>query len=114
MTSPLGTKARAQSSTWAQCPPTHPYAYSKGNSCCKNGYEKFDPDDIAKCNGEPILMNSTCCKDDAYIKCPVDKCINSKGTFVILFELLSNQKKYFAVVLQKNYVQSNGINNGRC
>ena len=70
----LGGKEAGESSEWTQCPSTHPYSYLSGQSCCKNAYEES-----SSCNGGPILMNSTCCKEDKQIKCPVARCTNSNG-----------------------------------
>ena len=59
-----------------QCPETHPFSYRGGRYCCQYGIENnmFTADE--RCDGGPISLTSTCCKDNAWIKCPSGKCKN--------------------------------------
>ena len=89
------------------CPQSHPYAYLDGSYCCKYGEENYDARAGVGCDGGPISLTSTCCKDESYQKCPGSKCKGNGGTifwslyrFYILFNIYFNirfilQKKFF-------------------
>ena len=64
-----------------QCPLSHPYAYQSGSYCCsineeltKGGLES----QIASgtCDGHGFNIESTCCKDHQYTKCPFNSCVD--------------------------------------
>ena len=53
------------------CPPAHPYAYLHGSYCCGYNLEKNNSKvEGESCDGGPISISSTCCKNDAHIQCP--------------------------------------------
>jgi len=67
--------------TQHQCPRYHPYAYLSGSYCCATNEEKpngGNESEIASgtCDGHAFNIESTCCKDDQYIKCEFDSCID--------------------------------------
>ena len=64
-----------------QCPLEHPYAYLNGSYCCatnaenpNGGYESEIASGV--CDGQGFSIESTCCKDGQFIKCPFDSCID--------------------------------------
>ena len=81
------------------CPPAHPHAYLHGRYCC--GYDvekKNEKDEGESCDGGPISISSTCCKNDAHTPCPTGvKCKNYtcsygiKDHFTVIF---NNQASY--------------------
>ena len=62
-----------------RCPKDYPFAYLSGNYCCKtnqekeNGYPGLIPPNT--CDGIGFSIESTCCKDNKYLKCPSTKCV---------------------------------------
>ena len=75
----------------SQCPTTHPYAYLGGIECCKtqkedNGVarksksinsteeilsrQKRHPHTDVSCDGSTLNLESTCCENGAFIRCP--------------------------------------------
>ena len=60
-----------------ECPATHPFAYLGGKYCCEYGTEKVFEAEGEDCDGGPISITSSCCKDDAHLKCPSGYCKNS-------------------------------------
>ena len=60
-----------------KCPATHPYAYLDGKYCCQYGIENIAAADGETCDGGQISLSSSCCKDDAFTKCPSGGCTNS-------------------------------------
>ena len=70
----------------SQCPSRHPYAYLKGKYCCKYPKENNDPL-YNSCNGRDISLESGCCKDHAYRRCPSGFCTtNLAAAGMIYFE----------------------------
>ena len=60
--------------TLYECPASHPYAYLKGDYCCKTSLEKNAGNEA--CDGSNISFESSCCENDAHVTCstkgPVD------------------------------------------
>ena len=65
------------------CPTTHPYAFSGGRECCKtqkeaNGVARKrslerqprHPHSDATCDGSALDLESNCCENSAFIRCP--------------------------------------------
>ena len=59
-----------------ECPASHPYAYQKGDYCCKTSLEKNAPTHMCKgkicgetCDGSNISFESNCCENDAHVTC---------------------------------------------
>ena len=65
------------------CPTTHPYAFSGGRECCKtqkeaNGVARKrslerqprHPHSDATCDGSALDLESNCCENGAFIRCP--------------------------------------------
>ena len=65
------------------CPPAHPYAYLHGRYCCGYNLEKNNVKvEGESCDGGPISITSTCCKNDANIPCPTGvNCKNYNCTY---------------------------------
>ena len=66
------------------CPDTHPFAYNGGDKCCKYGFENIHPGGLNRpvaihCNGGPISLDSTCCKDGQYTRCAEPKTCRNWG-----------------------------------
>ena len=60
------------------CPLSHPYAYSDGDYCCWSNKEKNDPSAHgALCDGSAIGLDSKCCEEDRFTKCPHPPCKKS-------------------------------------
>ena len=51
-----------------------PWAFSRGNHCCKHGFELIADHLGAGCDGGPISFTSRCCVDYAKTACPGDLC----------------------------------------
>ena len=65
----------------AKCPGAYPYAFLWGTYCCKNKNESTAIDPIKECDGSSISIDSVCCKNDEYVKCPSDnECTGSRGS----------------------------------
>ena len=54
------------------CPTTHPYAFSGGRECCKTQKEANfgHPQSVAACDGSALDLQSDCCENGAFIRCP--------------------------------------------
>ena len=64
-----------------ECPSTHPFAYWNGGQwCCLTNMDK---------DGNPLVLDSQHCANDAKTKCPHGKCVNYEGKFKNLFLTLS-------------------------
>lgn len=59
-----------------QCPASYPYAYYRGEYCCKNPRERYYSPFGDKCDGGPISNISMCCENNENIKCPRGQCGN--------------------------------------
>ena len=59
-----------------KCPKTHPFVYAGGRYCCQYGFEHILQAYGENCDGGPISINSVCCKQFAYIRCPTGVCKN--------------------------------------
>ena len=62
------------------CTKDHPFAYLNGQYCCKTDQEKVNggtSNEVASgtCDGIGFSIESTCCKDDKYLKCPHTQCV---------------------------------------
>ena len=55
--------------TLYECPASHPYAYLKGDYCCKTSLEKIASTAHEKCDGSMISFESSCCENDAWFTC---------------------------------------------
>ena len=67
------------------CPSSHKWAYLDGRYCCMYAREKVDVNDGTRCDGSRIKLNSSCCKDNAYLRCPHDTgCVNAGNTNTLL------------------------------
>ena len=65
---------------YTECYADYPFAYDGGKMCCQLEVENDSPgagNEISEsCNGNQLTLDSTCCKDDAFKKCPKELCIN--------------------------------------
>ena len=51
-----------------------------GEYCCKTKLEKSTQNNLAECDGGQISINSVCCEDNEYEKCPhIGGCKNNRG-----------------------------------
>ena len=51
-----------------------------GEYCCETELEATANHNFAACDGGPISINSVCCEDNKYEKCPhIGGCINNRG-----------------------------------
>ena len=51
-----------------------------GTYCCKNNTESRAIDHLKECDGSSISMDSLCCQNDEYIRCPSNEgCTGSRG-----------------------------------
>ena len=74
------------------CPKGFPYAYMGGDYCCtteKEGSFKelddYSKVDRSSCDGGPISLNSVCCQNNRFVRCPNNKkCKSGKGRMKIL------------------------------
>ena len=74
------------------CTKDYPFAYLNGKYCCKYNQEKVNGGmnlnlskieqyrisievDSGTCDGIGFSIESTCCKDDKYLKCPHTQCV---------------------------------------
>ena len=61
-----------------RCSNDYPYAFMWGEYCCKTELEENN--NFVACDGGPISINSVCCKDNEYEKCPhIGGCKNNRG-----------------------------------
>ena len=74
------------------CDSEYPFAYSNGDYCCKTNQELWyggSPSEVASgsCDGKGFSIESTCCKDHDYKKCPhLEGCYDfSEGNYVNRF-----------------------------
>ena len=58
------------------CPQDVPYVYHNGDYCCKYNYEKVHEPQGELCDGGPIGIDSLCCVDDNFRRCPDSPCSN--------------------------------------
>ena len=61
------------------CTKDYPFAYLNGKYCCKTNQELVNggnSKEVASgtCDGIGFSIESTCCKDNKYLKCPHTKC----------------------------------------
>jgi len=66
-----------------ECPDGHHFAYYNGEYCCKYNQEKIYGNDES-CDGGEISISSTCCKDDAHVRC--GQAVSSNGIKAICFD----------------------------
>ena len=71
------------------CPRLYPYAFMWGENCCKTAKEDDStsnlqlPFNFDGCDGSPLSLNSVCCKNNEYEKCPgTGGCKTNKGITV--------------------------------
>ena len=62
------------------CTKDHPFAYLNGQYCCETNQEKINggtSNEVASgtCDGIGFSIESTCCKDNKYLKCPHTQCV---------------------------------------
>lgn len=70
-----------------KCQPKYPYAFMWGLYCCTSKLEKNSSIGMDECNGGAISLNSICCKDNDYEKCPDDRgCSNHWGEIILNHE----------------------------
>ena len=51
-----------------------------GEYCCKTEVENTAQNNLYECDGGPLSINSICCEDDLYEKCPhIGGCKNNRG-----------------------------------
>ena len=63
-----------------KCSPAYPYAFMWGEYCCKTEWEGTSENNLDACDGSLISINSICCKDNQYDKCPnMVGCKNNRG-----------------------------------
>ena len=66
-----------------KCSDTYPYAFMWGEYCCKSESEKSTQNNLPECDGGHISIDSICCKDDQYEKCPhIGGCKNNRGKHI--------------------------------
>ena len=66
------------------CTEDHPFAYLNGQYCCETNQELVNggtPNEIASgaCDGIGFSIESTCCKENKFLKCPHTKCKDHAG-----------------------------------
>ena len=68
----------------SQCAQSYPYVYYKGSYCCKYNIEGTYAPQGATCDGGPLGFDSSCCKNNKYIKCESAPCSNygSSGSVI--------------------------------
>ena len=76
------------------CTKDHPFAYLNGQYCCETNQEKVNggsSNEVASgtCDGIGFSIESTCCKDDKYLKCPHTKCKDYGGKDYEKFDTVS-------------------------
>ena len=67
-----------------RCTKDHPYAYLNGQYCCETNQELVNggnSDEVASgtCDGIGFSIESTCCYDKKYVKCPDTTCKDYAG-----------------------------------
>ena len=67
-----------------RCTKDHPFAYLNGQYCCKTNQELVNGgtlNEVASgtCDGIGFSIESTCCKDNKYLKCPYTQCKDYAG-----------------------------------
>ena len=66
-----------------RCSSAYPFAFMWGEYCCKTESEKITQSNLAECDGGHISINSVCCEEDQYEKCPhMGGCKNKKGMHI--------------------------------
>ena len=76
------------------CTKDHPFAYKNGQYCCETNQELVNggnSDEVASgtCDGIGFSIESTCCKDHKYLKCPHTKCKDYGGKDYEKFDTVS-------------------------
>ena len=76
------------------CTKDHPFAYNNGQHCCETNQELVNggnSDEVASgtCDGIGFSIESTCCKDHKYLKCPHTKCKDYGGKDYEKFDTVS-------------------------
>ena len=90
------------------CTKDHPFAYNNGQHCCETNQELVNggnSDEVASgtCDGIGFSIESTCCKDHKYLKCPHTKCKDYGGKDYEKFDTVSKiLKLYFGALFIKS------------
>ena len=68
----------------SRCTKDHPFAYFNGQYCCETNQELVNGgtlNEVASgtCDGIGFSIESTCCKDNEYLECPLAKCKDYAG-----------------------------------
>ena len=76
------------------CTKDYPFAYNNGQHCCETNQELVNggnSDEVASgtCDGIGFSIESTCCKDHKYLKCPHTKCKDYGGKDYEKFDTVS-------------------------
>ena len=66
------------------CTEEYPFAYLNGQYCCETNQELVNGgtlNEVASgtCDGEEFSIESTCCMDHQYLKCPYTQCEDYTG-----------------------------------
>ena len=84
--------------TW--CPRHYPYPFMFGEYCCKTAKEEDLTVNFDGCNGSHLSLNSVCCKNSEYLKCPgTGGCKTNRGIYncetLILNIKLDKSNQYY-------------------
>ena len=80
-----------------ECTKDYPFAYLNGQYCCETNKELVSggsSNEIASgtCDGIGFNIESTCCKDNKYLKCPHEQCVTRhEGIRLCKFDTVLNQ-----------------------
>ena len=87
----------------SKCPSLFPNAFMWGTYCCKNKNESIAENHFDECDGSPLSIDSICCQNDEYIKCPsVEGCTGKRGNRFLLIPNVGNFKYTNTINLQND------------